>query len=226
MSPGDAPGTSSPPKQGFLAGFCKNDKNHDVRLHVEALQFPGRAERMRRSRRVGEAFFAIYPRTNQPRMKLSAGRDEDWYHYSAVMALLRVGSEQPVMHCGRLAFTARLHEHRAPTARALPPPLSPVTQEDQQAAGTAPASPTLAAPVPSHSLCTPESAYHSLPTEGHTRSPEVGEPRFGGQRSCAPEKQQQTSLLRIGFDPRVARQPTQAPTGAKAKRERSLWLSG
>ncbi|KFP39666.1 Coiled-coil domain-containing protein 33, partial [Chlamydotis macqueenii] len=82
-------------------GFCKNDKNHDVRLHIEALHFPGRAER-RRSRRVGEAFFAIYPRTNQPRMKLSARRDEDWYRYSAVMALLRVGSEQPAMHCGRL----------------------------------------------------------------------------------------------------------------------------
>ncbi|KFW05813.1 Coiled-coil domain-containing protein 33, partial [Eurypyga helias] len=95
-------------------GFCKNDKNHDVRLHIEALHFPGRSERMRTSRRVGEAFFAIYPRTNQPRMKLSAGRDEDWYHYSAVMALLRVGSEQPAMHCGHLAFTASLHEHRPP----------------------------------------------------------------------------------------------------------------
>ncbi|KFQ59154.1 Coiled-coil domain-containing protein 33, partial [Pelecanus crispus] len=95
-------------------GFCKNDKNHDVRLHIEALHFPGRAERMRRSRRVGEAFFAIYPRTNQPRMKLSARRDEDWYHYSAVMALLRVGSKQPAMHCGRLAFTTSLHEHRPP----------------------------------------------------------------------------------------------------------------
>ncbi|XP_035755394.1 coiled-coil domain-containing protein 33 [Egretta garzetta] len=153
-------------------GFCKNDKNHDVRLHIEALHFPRRAERMWRSQRVGEAFFAIYPRTNQPRMKLSAGRDEDWYHYSAVMALLRVGSKQPAMHCGRLALTARLHEHRAPTTQALPPPLSPGTQEDQQAPGTAPASPTLAAPVPSHSLCTPESAYHSLPTEDHTRSPE------------------------------------------------------
>ncbi|KFZ62331.1 Coiled-coil domain-containing protein 33, partial [Podiceps cristatus] len=93
-------------------GFCKNDKNHDVRLHIEALHFPEWAERM--SRRVGEAFFAIYPRTNQPRMKLSAGKDEDWYRYSAVMALLRVGSEQPAMHCGRLAFTTSLHEHRPP----------------------------------------------------------------------------------------------------------------
>lgn len=173
---------------------------------------------MWRSQRVGEAFFAIYPRTNQPRMKLSAGRDEDWYHYSAVMALLRVGSKQPAMHCGRLAFTARLHEHRAPTTQALPPPLSPGTQEDQQAPGTAPASPTLAAPVPSHSLCTPESAYHSLPTEDHTRSPEVGEPRFGRQRSCALAKQEQTTLLRIGFDPSVARQPHTGTNWSKSKK--------
>ncbi|KFP04573.1 Coiled-coil domain-containing protein 33, partial [Calypte anna] len=95
-------------------GFCKNDKNHDVRLHIEVLRFPGRAERTRRSGRVGEAFFAIYPRTNQPRMKLSAGRDEDWYRYSSVLPLLRAGSEQPAMHCGHLAFTASLHEHRPP----------------------------------------------------------------------------------------------------------------
>uniref|UniRef100_A0A8C0AQI8 C2 domain-containing protein n=1 Tax=Buteo japonicus TaxID=224669 RepID=A0A8C0AQI8_9AVES len=139
-------------------GFCKNDNNHDVRLHIEALHFPGRAERMRRSRQVGEAFFAIYPRTNQPRMKLSARKDEDWYRYSSVMALLRVGSEQPAMHCGRLAFTASLHEHWPPTTLVSPPPLSPSTQEeDQQAAGTAPASPPLDIPIPSCSPRTPES---------------------------------------------------------------------
>ncbi|XP_040456158.1 coiled-coil domain-containing protein 33 [Falco naumanni] len=150
-------------------GFCKNDKNHDVRLHIEALHFPRRAERM--SRQVGRAFFAIYPRPNQPRMKLSARKDEDWYRYSAVMALLRVGSEQPAMHCGRLAFTASLHEHQPPTMLASPPPLSSSAQKrDQQAAGTAPASPALGILVPNRSLRTPESAYHSLPTEGHTRS--------------------------------------------------------
>ncbi|CAM9400582.1 unnamed protein product, partial [Bubo scandiacus] len=152
-------------------GFCKNDRNHDVRLCIKALHFPGRAERMRMSRQVGEAFFAIYPRTNQPRMKLSAGRDEDWYRYSAVMALLRVGREQPAMHCGRLAFTASLHEHRPPTTLTLAPPLPPGTQEeDQQAAGTAPTPAPLDIPVPSRSLRTPESAYHSLPTEGRACS--------------------------------------------------------
>ncbi|XP_019327498.1 PREDICTED: coiled-coil domain-containing protein 33 [Aptenodytes forsteri] len=106
-------------------------------------------------------------------MKLSARRDEDWYRYSAVMALLRVGSEQPAMHCGRLAFTASLHEHRPPTTLASPPPLSPGTQEeDQQAAGTGSASRTLGIPVPNCLLRTPESAYHSLPTEGRACSPE------------------------------------------------------
>ncbi|XP_061206000.1 coiled-coil domain-containing protein 33 [Neopsephotus bourkii] len=151
-------------------GFCKNDKNHDVRLHIEALRIPQRAEGLGRSRQVGEAFFAIYPRPNQPHMKLSARRDEDWYRYSAVMALLRVGSEQPAMHCGRMAFTASLHEHRAPTAVVVPTSLSPSTQEDQQAASPAAASPALDIPASSRLLHTPESAYHSLPTEGHACS--------------------------------------------------------
>ncbi|NXK37324.1 CCD33 protein, partial [Piprites chloris] len=162
-------------------GFCKNDKNHDVRLHIEALRFPGRTERLRRGRRVGEAFFAIYPRPDQPRLKLSARSNEDWYRYSAAVALLRVGSEQPAMHCGRLAFTASLHEHRPPPTLAAPPPRPPSSQEDQQAAGTAPATPDPG--IPPRSPRTPESAYHSLPAEGHAHFPEVGEPRFGGPGS-------------------------------------------
>ncbi|OXB82002.1 UNVERIFIED_CONTAM: hypothetical protein H355_004085 [Colinus virginianus] len=93
-------------------GFCKNDKNHDVRLRIEALHCPG--TRLRR-RRVGEAFFAIYPRPDQPRVKLLAGQDEDWYRYSTVLALLRAGSEQPAMHCGRLAFTAALRSSSDPS---------------------------------------------------------------------------------------------------------------
>ncbi|XP_051484480.1 coiled-coil domain-containing protein 33 [Apus apus] len=154
-------------------GFCKNDKNHDVRLHLEVLRFPARAERAKRSRRVGEAYFAIYPRPDQPRMKLSAGRDEDWYRYSSVLALLRAGSEQPAMHCGRLAFTASLHEHRPPPPLSPPLPLSPGTQRDRRGAGTAPASSSsLAIPALSRSLPTPESAYHSLPPEGRARSPQ------------------------------------------------------
>lgn len=188
---------------------------------------------------MGEAFFAIYPRTNQPRMKLSAGRDEDWYRYSAVMALLRVGSEQPAMHCGRLAFTASLHEHRPPTAPASPPPLSPSAQEeDRQAAGTAPASPTPSIPVPRHSLCTPESAYHSLPTEGRARSPEVGQPKFGeGSESESPDlgirdavfqqNKSRLGLLRTGFGPRVVRWSHMGTSWSKStKREVSMAFRG
>ncbi|XP_035191242.1 coiled-coil domain-containing protein 33 isoform X2 [Oxyura jamaicensis] len=142
-------------------GFCKNDKNHDVRLRIEALRSPGSPARRRR---VGEAFFAIYPRPPQPRTKPPAGRDEDWYRCSAVAALLRVGSEQPAMHCGHLAFVASLHEHRPPAVRS--PPLSPHGQErGQQEEDTAPAPMSPAVPSPEAPLCTPESAYHSLPTE-------------------------------------------------------------
>lgn len=138
---------------------------------------------------MGEAFFAIYPRPPQPRTKPPAGRDEDWYHCSAVAALLRVGSEQPAMHCGRLAFVASLHEHRPLAARL--PPLSPPSQERGQQEGdpaSAPTSPAVLSPeVP---LRTPESAYHSLPTEvgelGAIWGP--GGSHVGGGLVAAPQK--------------------------------------
>lgn len=143
------------------SGYCKNDKNHDVRLRIEALHCPGTPLRRKR---VGEAFFAIYPRPDQPRVKLLAGRDEDWYRYSAVLALLRAGSEQPAMHCGRLAFTAALHEHQPPAV--VSPAPSPHAQDrGHRAASTAPSPASPAGPSPSVPLHSPESAYHSLPTE-------------------------------------------------------------
>ncbi|KAJ8335481.1 hypothetical protein SKAU_G00388230 [Synaphobranchus kaupii] len=97
-------------------GFCKNDKNHDVRLRVEAVRLPdsqspsatvegGRA-------RAGEGFFAIFPRTDAPRINLFAGRDEELYHYSGIMALLRVHDDYLAMHCGRLAYAVAFHEAR------------------------------------------------------------------------------------------------------------------
>ncbi|XP_072201997.1 coiled-coil domain-containing protein 33 isoform X1 [Excalfactoria chinensis] len=68
------------------------------------------------------------------------------------------------MHCGRLAFTAALHEHRPP-AMVSPAPSPHAQERGNQAASTAssPASP--AGPSPSVPLQSPESAYHSLPTE-------------------------------------------------------------
>lgn len=132
-----------------------------MRLRIEALHS---LRSPARKRKVGEAFFAIYPRPPQPRTKPPAGRDEDWYRCSTVAALLRVGSEQPAMHCGRLAFVAALHEHRPPATRS--PLLSPHGQErGQQEGDAAPAPTSPAVPSPEVPLRTPESAYHSLPTE-------------------------------------------------------------
>lgn len=145
---------------------------------------------------MGEAFFAIYPRPNQPRLKLSARRDEDWYRYSTVLALLRAGSQQPAMHCGRLAVTVSLREHRPPATQPSPTMASTGAQDwDQQAAASSPQD----VPVPSHLCRTPESAYHSLPTESRARSIEVRQPKSGAQRSHIPAKQGQNSLLRTEF---------------------------
>ncbi|KAH0619859.1 hypothetical protein JD844_014231 [Phrynosoma platyrhinos] len=115
-------------------GFCKNDKNHDARLRIEALRLHGSS--LKSSIKTGEAFFAIYPRTNQPRMNLFASRDEDVYRYSDIMVLLRVGPDDLAMHCGRLAYTVSFHEHRPITQRKIPitprrlSPLPPTKTEE------------------------------------------------------------------------------------------------
>ncbi|XP_021263080.1 coiled-coil domain-containing protein 33 isoform X2 [Numida meleagris] len=181
-------------------GFCKNDKNHDVRLRIEALHCPGTPLRRRR---VGEAFFAIYPRPDQPRVKLLAGRDEDWYRYSAVLALLRVGSEQPAMHCGHLAFTAALHEHRPPAV--LSPALSPHAQERGcRAAGTAPSPASPAGPSPDVPLHSPESAYHSLPTEVPQADPVLSSSQELQGDSVAKQPSSSSSSSSFSFGPPVS----------------------
>ncbi|XP_060134983.1 coiled-coil domain-containing protein 33 isoform X2 [Zootoca vivipara] len=129
-------------------GFCKNDKNHDARLRIEALRLRGSS--LRTSVRAGEAFFAIYPRTNQPRMNLFASRDEDLYRYGDIMVLLRVGSDDLAMHCGRLAYAVSFHEHRpvakkqAPTSPLPPPKL----KERSLPAGTNSPAPPQSLPIP------------------------------------------------------------------------------
>ncbi|XP_030621172.1 coiled-coil domain-containing protein 33 [Chanos chanos] len=87
-------------------GFCKNDKNHDVRLKVEALRL------MDSEVKAGEGFFAIYPRTNAPRINLYAGPKEELYRYYGIMALLRVQDDYLAMHCGRLVYSVAFHEAR------------------------------------------------------------------------------------------------------------------
>nr|XP_014344342.1 PREDICTED: coiled-coil domain-containing protein 33 [Latimeria chalumnae] len=125
-------------------GFCKNDKNHDVRLRIEALRVKGSS--VKNGKKAGEAFFAIYPRTNQPRTNLYAKKEEDLYNYSSIMALLRVQNDELAMHCGRLAFTASFHEVRASVQEALPPsrlpspfPLSGAEQGGQTPRAPSPA---------------------------------------------------------------------------------------
>ncbi|XP_015685674.1 tyrosine-protein kinase Src-1-like [Protobothrops mucrosquamatus] len=118
--------------------FCKNDKNHDARLRIEALRQRG-SLLLKTSVKTGEAFFAIYPRTNQPRMNLFASKDEDLYRYSDIMVLLRAGSDDLTMHCGRLAYTVSFHEHRPGAKREIPitprhlSPLVPRKEDKTQA---------------------------------------------------------------------------------------------
>ena len=105
----------------FFSGFCKNDKNHDVHLVVEA--FVAANTSAGRGRKVGEGKFAIYPRTNAPRMNLYAEPGEDYYHFTAVMSLLRTHSTDNIqMHCGRIRSTYSLREIPPPT-----PPTPPRT---------------------------------------------------------------------------------------------------
>lgn len=62
-------------------------------------------------RKVGEAKFAIYPRTNAPRINVTVSRGENMYHYTSIMTLLRtVSTENLFMHCGRLRCTVSLRE--------------------------------------------------------------------------------------------------------------------
>ncbi|XP_043932316.1 coiled-coil domain-containing protein 33-like [Protopterus annectens] len=111
-------------------GFCKNDKNHDVRLRIEALQT--KESSLNNAKKAGEAFFAIYPRTNQPRINLYAGKNEDLYHYSNIMTLLRVKNDELAMHCGRLAYTVFFRESRPPVKEVALTPLVPLPTQNRQ----------------------------------------------------------------------------------------------
>ncbi|XP_051898693.1 coiled-coil domain-containing protein 33 [Pristis pectinata] len=104
-------------------GYCQNDKNHDVRLRIEAFRVTGSS--LKGGQKAGEAFFAIYPRTDTPRINVLAKDDEDFYCYSNIMTLLRVQDDALSMHCGRMAYKVRFHETRplrdVPKADSTPP---------------------------------------------------------------------------------------------------------
>ena len=83
-----------------VAGFCKNDKNHDVYLLVEAFSLPDNDEDM--GKKVGEGKVAIYPRTNAPRPNHAASPGDDIYRYDDVVSLLRtaqVTTRQKLCRC-------------------------------------------------------------------------------------------------------------------------------
>lgn len=91
-----------------FVGFCKNDKNHDVYLLVEAFSLPSDGGM---GRKVGEGKFAIYPRPNAPRIKADVEPGEDFYNYTDVLSLLRTVSTDSVqMHCGRIRSIYALRE--------------------------------------------------------------------------------------------------------------------
>lgn len=127
-----------------ISGFCKNDKNHDVRLKIEALRVTD--SQVKNGTKVGEAFFAIYPRTNTPRINLYARKDEELYHYSNIMALLRVQNDYLAMHCGRLAYTVSFHEARPPPDGPNTTSRMPSIQEEGKGGRQTPRAPS---PAPS-----------------------------------------------------------------------------
>ncbi|XP_053319700.1 uncharacterized protein LOC128491403 [Spea bombifrons] len=104
-------------------GLCKNDKHHDVRLCIDVLKFGGNFPN--KGRKVGQAIFAIYPRTNQPRINLRAGPFQPLYNYQGILALLRVGGNQMAMHCGRLAYNVCFKEYQPPTPEEISKHVSP-----------------------------------------------------------------------------------------------------
>ncbi|KAE8617274.1 hypothetical protein XENTR_v10009019 [Xenopus tropicalis] len=91
-------------------GLCKNDKHHDVRLSIDVMKFGSNIQKV--GKKVGQAIFAIYPRTNQPRINLRAARFQPLYNYQGVLALLRVGGDHLSMHCGRLAYKVCFREYQ------------------------------------------------------------------------------------------------------------------
>ncbi|XP_040198950.1 coiled-coil domain-containing protein 33 [Rana temporaria] len=105
-------------------GLCKNDKHHDVRLSIDVLKFG--TGLLKSSKIVGQALFAIYPRTNQPRINLRAAPFEPLYNYQGVLALLRVGGDHSAMHCGRLAYNVCFREYQPPKPEEIPESASPI----------------------------------------------------------------------------------------------------
>merc|ERR1712096_394015 len=98
---------------GFLfpKGFCKNDNNYDVNLTIEALALEQAGRKFKQPNKVGEAKFAIYPRTDAPRANLLVDRGENYYKYAGIITLLRPFTKSSIsMHCGRISYSVAFRE--------------------------------------------------------------------------------------------------------------------
>ncbi|KAM8973282.1 coiled-coil domain-containing protein 33 [Pelodytes ibericus] len=148
-------------------GLCKNDKHHDVRLCIDVLKFED--DSLDKRRTVGQALFAIYPRTNQPRINLRAAPFQPFYNYQGVLALLRVGGNQMAMHCGRLAYNVCFREYQPPKAENVSKQTSP--RKAIPRPGTS--DPALSR----HDSYHPETSKPATPTPTSSRPPISSTPR-------------------------------------------------
>jgi len=95
----------------FPKGFCKNDNNYDVNLTIEALALEQAGRKFKQPNKVGEAKFAIYPRTDAPRANLLVDRGENYYKYAGIITLLRPFTKSSIsMHCGRISYSVAFRE--------------------------------------------------------------------------------------------------------------------
>ncbi|XP_019616731.1 PREDICTED: coiled-coil domain-containing protein 33-like [Branchiostoma belcheri] len=129
-------------------GFCKNDEQHDVFLLLEAFSLP--ADSSAAGHKVGEAKFAIYPRTNAPRINLKAKHHEDLYNYSGIMTLLRTLSTESIsMHCGRIKYHVSFHDNRDKAPQPPRQPTPPVRQPQPRTPTPPPQPRRVRTPTPS-----------------------------------------------------------------------------
>ncbi|OCT89414.1 coiled-coil domain-containing protein 33 [Xenopus laevis] len=167
-------------------GLCKNDKHHDVRLSIDVLKLEGKFQKV--GKKVGQAIFAIYPRTNQPRINLRAARFQPLYNYQGILALLRVGGDHLSMHCGRLAYKVCFREYQPQKPEENPKQPSP--RQNTIKAGTS-------------QNGTPRSAFFQdsstnpvspVPTTSRTINSQADTPGVGANKTNAP-KSSRTSTI-------------------------------
>lgn len=96
-------------------------------------------------KKVGEGKFAIYPRSNAPRIKANVEPGEDFYNFTDVLSLLRTVSTDSVqMHCGRIRSVYALREVVVPKPKSplKTPPKKTVKRQTPPPRPKAPPSPT------------------------------------------------------------------------------------